>query len=441
MQSCHAAGLDIADVRPEIDFEYNAMDNRSNGNRFGIWRARRGSVAIQIGLMATAIIGMSALGTEIVYVLDKHRQMQSAADAAALSASTALSNGFPSDINVEARAVAADAGFVNGVAGTTVTLHHPPLSGANAGNNKAVEVTVAQPQTLHLVTLFRSGVFSVGARAVALVPDAWRYCMLALDPAAAGALTILNNGVMPNPNCGVAVNSSSNSALTLANNAAVDGPVSVVGNWSLSNNAHLNGTPLVNHAPAIADPYASMALQTIPACTGQPGSGGNGATLNLTPGHFCSGWNYSNNVTLNLAPGAYYIDTKLSVGNNAIVNGTGGVTLIVNGTYAISFANNVQVNITAPATGPYAGMAFFGTRNGSPAVTQTFSNNTTLNIEGVVYFPSQTIEFDNNGSTGSGGCTQVIGRMLKVQNNVTLDNNCAGTGVQPLGTGTGYLTQ
>ena len=43
-------------------------------------RARRGSVAIQLALMTTVLLGMVALGTEITFVLFKHRQMQSAAD-------------------------------------------------------------------------------------------------------------------------------------------------------------------------------------------------------------------------------------------------------------------------------------------------------------------------------------------------------------------------
>ena len=56
-----------------------------------------------------------------------------------------------------------------------------------------------------------------------------------------------------------------------------------------------------------------------------------------------------------------------------------------------------------------------------------------LNIKGVVYFPSQTIEFDNNGTTLANGCTHVIGKLIKVMNNVRLENNCAGTGVTPMG--------
>jgi hypothetical protein len=115
------------------------------------------------------------------------------------------------------------------------------------------------------------------------------------------------------------------------------------------------------------------------------------------------------------------------------LNATGGVTIVVNGNYAIDVANNATINLTAPASGPYAGLAFFGPRNGTTSVTQLFSNNTVMNITGAVYFPSQTIRFENNGSTQTNSCTQVIGRLIRVRNNVRLDNDCTGTGVQSLG--------
>jgi len=404
-------------------------------------RRRRGSVAIQIGLMMIVVLGMAGLGTEITFLMFKHRQMQSAADSAALGGATALGTGFPADFVLQARAIAASGGFVHGVDAVTVAVNHPPTIGALAGDPNAVEVVVAQPQTLGMVSLFRSGLFDVGARAVAILGNTSLYCILALDPTASAAVRIENNAIVTNSSCGVAVNSSSDSALVLRNNAAINGPVSVHGDWSLSNNAQLNGSPLVNHGPVIADPYASVALQPIPSCTAQPDSGGNNATINLNPGHFCNGWNFSNNVTVNLSPGAYYIDDRLRLRNNAVLNATGGVTLIVNGDYAVDFSNNVTLNITAPSTGPYAGLAFFGLRDAAPGATQSFQNNAVLNIKGVVYFPNQIIEFENNGTTTPGGCTQVIGRIVHISNNVELDRSCAGTGVKPIGSSPSRLAE
>ena len=88
-----------------------------------LFRSRRGSVAIMMGALLAVLMGMVALGTEITFVLYKQRQMQSAADTAALSAATALSKGYPADFTVEGRAISAASGFVDGVDG--VERHGP----------------------------------------------------------------------------------------------------------------------------------------------------------------------------------------------------------------------------------------------------------------------------------------------------------------------------
>jgi Flp pilus assembly protein TadG len=86
---------------------------------------RRGSVAIQIGILMTILIGMAGLGTEIPYLMFKQRQMQTAADSAALSAGVALTQGYP-DVVTEAKGVAAALGFAKGIGNTTVIVYPPP---------------------------------------------------------------------------------------------------------------------------------------------------------------------------------------------------------------------------------------------------------------------------------------------------------------------------
>jgi hypothetical protein len=205
--------------------------------------------------------------------------------------------------------------------------------------------------------------------------------------------------------------------------------------------ARLASTSLEHDAPTIPDPYADLTQPTPPSCTSQSGSAGNGAYVNLNPGRFCTGFNFGNTATINLAPGAYYVDQQITLGNATTINGLGGVTIVVNGNYAFTFSNNAHINITAPTMGDYAGMAFVGPRNSTTAVTQTFANGGIFNIKGLVYFPSQNVEFDNNGATTAGGCTQVVANIIAVQNNVNLNNNCAGTGVQLLGSGMSYLVE
>ena len=423
-----------------------------------IWsgnEGRRGNVAVLVALMLVVIIGFISLGSEVGLLLLTARRMQAAADGAALASETARLSGHPADYTEEAFALSAAAGFANGQSGTTVTVNSPPASGNYTKTNNAVEVLIAQPQTLALAKVVYPGPITVRARAVATPAGSGAYCVAALDPSACAAVAISNNvTIQPSPcdnHCGVAANSSCNTAITLQNNATINGPVSTVGNWSLANNAALNCPPNTSHAPAVADPYLAVPLppSPVPACAPVAGCPSTctkactavNATVNLTPGHYPFGWNYNGNVTLNLASGVYYVDQQLTLQNNVTVNATGGVTLIIDGNYQIGLGNNAIFNITAPTSGPTAGLAIASIRTATASVTQEFSNNTTLNITGALYFPNQILEFANNTVIDSPVCTQVIARIIQFQNNATLNNNCSGTGVIPIGGASSLLVE
>lgn len=402
--------------------------------------AERGSVAIQLALAAVVVLGMVALGVEIAFVLYKHRQLQAAADAGAFSAAVAKATGYPADFGLEARAVTASMGFVNGVDGVTVAVNSPPTTGNYIANASAVEVVVSQPQTLSLVSLFRSGLFNVGARAVAVPGDTGSYCVLALDGSASGAVRILNNGVVASATCGVAVNSSSSTALILDNNAAIYGPVSIVGDYSLAPGAHLyDQTPPYpkTGAAAVADPYESLVLSATGATARTQPTGC--TTCTLQPGSYAAGLNYGNGVTLNFAAGVYYIATRFVIGNTVTVNASSGVTIVLNGNYAISMGNGVTFNITAPTSGATAGLALASSRTASSSITQTFSNNAIVNLTGAIYLPTETLYFSNNSTINTPVCGQLIARIVRLQNNANLKNACGGTGAVPL-TGGGVVT-
>ena len=199
-------------------------------------RRQKGGVAILFAILFVVVIGFAALGTEAVFLFVKHRQMQTAADAAAYSAAVAIGAGHPADYTLEAQAAASEAGFVNVVDGTEVVVNRPPLSGPHSDDEKAVEVIITQPQKVSLMRLYNVASVDVRARAVAVVgASGGVYCLLVLDSTAYSAATVTNNATVVNPDCGVGVNSSSSAALTVRNNAEINGPVSVVGGWQLSN--------------------------------------------------------------------------------------------------------------------------------------------------------------------------------------------------------------
>jgi hypothetical protein len=402
--------------------------------------SRHGGVAIHLGLAAVALLGISGLGSEITFLLYKHRQMQVVADSAAISAAAAHLRGL--NATTEARAVAADLGFVDGVGQVTITVNTPPATGPHATNQSAVEVIVDQPQHMGVVGVIRSPLFSVHARAVAQRAMQAPICMLALNRSASAAVHFNNNAGATSLTCGVAANSNAYNALQVDNNGYVDGPVSVVGEWQLGTNSHLNGSPLINHAPLVPDPYANVSLQMPSPCntplpTPQCEHGHtNNCIITFTQGGCYSSLDYKNGEIVNLAAGTYFINGAVDIQNNVQFNAATGVTIITGGSFDIK--NNMSLNITAPTSGPYAGLALVGLRDNGNSVT--LNNNAAINIQGAMYFPNQAINVQNNGATG-GTCGQIVAGTLNLANNVTLNNNCAGTGVTSMYTSLSQLVE
>lgn len=395
------------------------------------WRAERGSIAVHVALMSVMLIGVAALGVEVTSLLVAKRKMQAAADSAAMAAANGLISGGTTRMVTDGRAVAAVDGFVNGARNATVSVASPATQGGYAGVANSIEVVISQPQHMQLMQLFRSGDVMVKARATATVTSGGRYCLLALHPSASQAVFVNNNAIITNPACGAAVNSSSASGLWLNNNSIVSGPVSVHGsNIYLGSNAYVSNRSVIKNGPIFSDPYAAANPGTMPGCTSQSGSGSGIRTL--SPGHFCSGWNFGNGAIVTLQPGVYFVDSGLALQNNVVLNGQ-GVTIVMNGTYMIDLGNGVVANLTAPTSGGTAGIVFFGPRNGSTAQNQIFQNNAIMNVTGAFYFPSQKITFKNNGIVQSAVCTQVIAQLIEVANNLQLNNNCFGTGITALG--------
>lgn len=411
------------------------MSNRFLALLRNIFRSQDGAVAIHMGILTVVLIGMIALAVEIGFVYYKQRQMQSAADAAAQGAAVAITKTYP-DPTVEAHALAAAVGYVNGANGVTITVNRPPASGNHVGDTNAVEVIIRQPQDLVLASLVSRWYGSaapswvVTARAVALAGQSGLYCVVALDTTACGSVHLFNNASLQTSpcdhKCGVAANSSCGTAIILDNNAQIYGPVTTDGNWSLGNGARLNCPPNKSGASSVIDPYATVPLTAPSFCLLSTFVGSNKTAL-ILPGCY-SNITVGNSSTLNLLPGVYWIKA-MTLGNSNKINGT-GVTLVFTGILGsgLNIGNNTIFNITAPTSGSYAGIAIAGARNASPGTVERFSNGAVLNLTGSIYFPSQTLQFDNNAYINSTRCTQLVAQKVWLANNAILQNDCPSIG-------------
>ncbi len=400
---------------------------------------RSGASAVMVGFALAGMLGLAGLGTEGANWYVTKRTMQGAADGAAYGA--ALAAPVTSVYTTEAKAIAATYGFVDQQAGVTVTVNNPPKSGNYTSDPSAIEVIIQQPKTRLLSAFYLASNPIIAARAVAL-RGSGADCILALSQTASGAVSGGGTTNVDLVKCGIADNSDSPTAMSLTGGASITADsANVVGDISTSSNSTLttvSNAPVTGARP-VQDPYATVQIPSYSGCDyknwspihGSPSYDAGGGVKVV-----CGGVKINAGSTLTLSDGIFIID-------GGSLDVAGGATLIINNATIVltsSSGNNygsvtinggATVTATAPTTGAMAGIAFFQDRNAPSNVTDNFNGGSGQNITGAIYMPSQTVSYTGGASTGS-QCTQVIGNVVTLSGNSTVQSNCAGTGVKTI---------
>jgi Flp pilus assembly protein TadG len=425
------------------------------------WRAaaaiaadRAGGIAVMTALSLSSLVGAAGLGTEAGLWYVAKRDMQSAADTAAYSASSALMAGQnTTNAALAAKAVTARYGFANGTGGVVVTVNSPPESGSYTTNSSAVEVIVQQPQTLLFSSLFLASSPTISARAVGLAGVAGNGCVLTLDKGNVTDLTDSGGATLNLNNCGIDVNSSSADALSISGGATINAySATITGNYETSGGAKLSATHgITTGAAPTADPYVSVNVPSYSGCNQNSYSLSGGATKTLSAGGstyvFCNGLSVSGGATLTLGAGVYIIDRgSFSLSGGAIVNATSGTTIVLTSSTGAGYATaqisgGTTLSLTAPSTGATAGLAFFQDRNAPSSGTNSFSGGSTQKITGAIYFPNQGVSYSGGATTGGAACTQLVAFTAQFSGGTTFNNTCSGVGVNAIGGSSSKLVE
>ncbi len=415
------------------------------GNRFSVlWDAfvrqalrlrvdRRGNVAIIMGFAMVPIVGALGIGFEVSnWYLRKHA-MQNAADAATIAAAT---NGS-SNYNIEAAAVAAQYGFVNGSNNVTVTASN--TAACPSGGNNCYSVTISSYVPLYLSPIVGySGNATVNGKAQQLLsatsvaiqgPTPTQFCLLAL--ASSGAQGITTNGA-PKANmtgCNVMSNTTSNCN---GHNLGA-----TIGAAHGSNNGC--GITQYSNISTVADPYSALA-SNIPAntCSSYPQeptkkSGTPLPSTNLLSGtvnwsgnvQLCGDVQLTGNVTVNAPSNAVVVieNGQLDTNGYTLTTSSGsGLTVVFSGTNSGSYTHaptgGGTLNMAAPTTGPWAGVAMYQDPNLTSGLDISAAGNSpTWDITGLVYLPHASVTFSGAVNKSNNG----VSCFAMVVDNITIN--------------------
>ncbi|MBZ9986641.1 pilus assembly protein TadG-related protein [Mesorhizobium sp. BH1-1-5] len=399
---------------------FRQLFSRPASRRF--CEGKGGNVATIFAFTLPVVVGGAGLGVETSYWYYSSLKLQAIADAAAYAG--ALEKIAGSD-TVAITSAATTSATSNGLGGGTIVVNTPPTSGPNTAK-KAVEVILNQNLDRMFTSIFTQTKVPERARAVALITDASKACDIALSLTASQALLFSGSTNAKKVGCVDMANSNASDAIKIQGSAAVQTDCLItVGGVVLNNPPVMVCKAAITQALPAADPFASLPA---PAASNPcKNVNGNKTSQTLQPGTYCSGMSLNGNVTLQ--PGVYVVQGSMKVNANAVVSGS-GVTIFMAGNNTVSMNGNATVTLSAPTSGTYSGVLFYGDRTGT-AAKSTFNGTADSLLTGAIYFPRQQVNYLGNFS-GVNGCTQVVADTIQWSGNSTINQDCTSLGMKDI---------
>jgi hypothetical protein len=403
-------------------------------------------------------MGVVAIALDGGLLVDNRRQVQAAADAAALAAAGDLYANWSSNQGLDtsgtgsasALSNAAANGYANDGTSSVVTVTFSPgkyQAGPNAG--KAIpagyaEVIIKYNQPRGFSRLFGSGDLPVVARAVARgCRKASTIGVLLLNPTAQGSLTITGSAGMK-VDGGVIVDSNHTKAAVSSGSAGLTSyTMDITGNYSSSSTSYFSASPLRTGVAATPDFLADVPVPDPSKINDQGNPGTMTVRSNsiysatsgevLQPGRYVGGIKISSQPNVKFAPGIYYLE-----GGGLTMSG-GSSSFTANGVmfYNAPGANGTTGKITVSGggtvvqspitTGTYYGMSIFQDRSSTQPIT--LSGGSGWNFTGTVYAAKAQLVV--SGGSGATMGSQFVADTMTLSGSSTFNDIDPGKGYRP----------
>lgn len=398
---------------------------------------RKGSVAIFFSLSLLPLIAIAGAGFDFMAMSALRSQLQAAADAGALRAARELRLARMGNFDVSP--------FATTAARSVLARSVQPLSGISVtasliDNNSAVQVNVSgvyEPKVLRAI--YKKPV-PLAARSVART-NGFPICALGLDPKNRGAIFLQESAKVTAQFCSVQSNSKHPEGLVGADNSALTAGIICTSGGKYGNKINFTPDPITD-CPAVADPLAARAPPPVGACAHSNEIVASG-TLTLIPGTYCGGLKVTSGAVVTLSPGEYVIkDGPLIVDGGARLTGLGAGVYLTGSNATFKFAADSSISLSAPTSGPLAGILLFEDRNAAPLQQYEILSNDAPLLLGTIYLPQGRLYVSTNKTIAhSSAFTIIVAQRMELYggSNLILNSDYDKTNVPvPGGLNPGY---
>lgn len=423
---------------------------------------RRGNILAIAGAALPLLVGAAGLATDTINWTLSKRELQRAADSAAVAGVYERTSGATED---ETKLAVDHDLTINQHTGFALESGYPDVTfPGNSGQLRdQVRVVIAVRRSLPFSSLFMSQAPLIVARATAAtVPGPGDPCVRAqeTDPTKSGIM-ITGDADIYMPDCTLHSNSpATNSAYAKGSSDVVADAVSAVGGIQESSNWDVNSYD--PYSPAVEDPFKDVTPDPSDMkCAGEWKKHGSSMVWEAAvldentdfdaavdadgnKANCFSSLSVGSNQTLSIPDnfGPVYIN-----GGGATVQGNlscTGCTIVLTNQDTASDATigqfkvnaSSEINLTAPTDGTYKGIAIYQDRRAqdSPSAQNKINGNSDSAITGALYFPNQELDYNGTGNT-TATCTMFVARRIKFSGNSSTSNKfksmseCAAAGL------------
>jgi Flp pilus assembly protein TadG len=387
----------------------------------GFKNDQRGSLAVLFAVGAVPLIALVGASVDYSRALASKSAMQGAADATALAVAK--------QIQIGSNSPDATAMFNAVFSRPDVQLTSVSSNVASSANGSTISVSASGSISTSFLRILGYQSIPLQANSVATETTQTDGCVLALDSSVDSAVSMGGSTNVNLANCSIYSDSNSTTALNISGSATLSADsIGAVGGVSISSSNVTTADGIWTHLQGLVDPYADVQMPSYSGCT--QNNLNVKTTQTIDPGVYCNGIGVNAGATLTLTPGLYFIDRgAFSVNGGGTVSGT-GVTLIFTSSTGSNWAGltingNAAVTLTAPISGPTAGLVVFADRSTPVGTPFKLNGGSSQIFGGAIYTPSGAISYSGGAGTST-NCTQIIGNTVAFTGNSDVAVNCSG---------------
>ncbi len=382
-------------------------------------KATNGNLSTIMGLVAVVLASALGIGVDVATLVSQRSAMTTSLEAGLLAAAR------------EAPVVGWSEESVFGIVDTYVEENLRDTASGKTDYKLQVTVDPSTGKVSGRLEQHSHGYFVLGllkkdpqivTEAAAVVVSSANTCVLALHPNNGSTLKMSGKSNITGNNCGIFANSTDVKAVEIE----AKSKITAVAVCSAGGADFTPGdiTPAVQtDCPVQPDPLAERAPPSFGACTHKDTEIKGTDTIN--PGVYCGGIKISGNAVVTAKPGVYIIkDGELSIAGNATLNGTGVGFFLTGDASTINFDVSTTIALSAPNSGPLAGILFYEDRNAPEGNKHVIGSKDARELVGAIYLPNSTLEVSKTQEFAGGSAwTAIIARQILADNGADLHFN------------------